>query len=181
MLSKEEIRKELIEKRNKLSKEFVISNSNSIKEKLISINEYINCDYIYIYMDINNEVDTTEIILDAFKDNKKVAIPKVVDNIMNFYYIENINQISIGKFGIPEPISNKIANDQNALIIIPGVAFDNSKHRIGYGKGFYDKYLQNKKIVKIALAFDFQVLYSIPYDEYDISPDIIITEKQIIN
>lgn len=182
-MNKEEIRKEIIEKRNNLSKNFVAFNSNIIKEKILHMDEYINCDCIYIYMSINKEVDTADIILDAFKNNKKVAIPKVVNNIMDFYYIENINQTSIGNFGILEPTTNNLANDENALIIIPGVAFDNSKHRIGYGKGFYDNYLnkiKNNNVKKIALTFDFQVLQSIPYDEFDVSPDTIITEKKII-
>lgn len=181
MLNKEEIRKEILEKRNKLDKEFVLSNSRVIQNKLTSINEYTNCECIYIYMDTNNEVITKDIILNAFEDNKKVAIPKIINNNMEFYYIQNINQTLVGSFGISEPTTTDIANDKNALIIMPGIAFDFLKHRIGYGKGFYDRYLnKNKSLIKIALAFDFQILASIPYDKNDISPDIIITEKRII-
>lgn len=181
MLDKKYFREKMLNIRNNLDNNFVVKNSNIIQNNLLNIDEYINSKSIYIYMDINNEVNTKQIILNALDNNKKVAIPKISNNIMNFYYIQNINQVKKGYFNILEPTTNDIALDDNSLIILPGIVFSKSKNRIGYGKGFYDKYLSvNNKNIKIALCYDFQIIDSIPHTKNDIPLDIIITEKRII-
>ena len=184
-MSKEEIRKQMIEKRNKLSEKFILKNSRIISEKLFGMDIYHKAESIYIYLDFNGEVSTREIIEDALSNDKKVALPKIINNEMEFYYIDNINDVYIGYFGIREPISNEVARAKEPLIIMPGVAFDRKGHRIGYGKGFYDRYLSKCNggacsARKIALAFDFQVMEKIPFESYDVIQDIIITEKNIV-
>jgi 5-formyltetrahydrofolate cyclo-ligase len=183
MLSKEEIRKQIAKKRDKIEQEFIKLSSEIIQDKVISLKEYIHSECIYIYMSFGKEVDTKEIILHALENKKRVAIPKIVDKKMQFYYIKDFGQTKLGYFGIQEPITNDIAKEDVPFMIMPGAAFDYSKHRIGYGKGFYDQYLnkeENKNIKKVAIAFDFQILDEIPSEKEDVSPDMIITEKQII-
>ena len=129
-MNKEEIRRQMIDKRSKLSDELISKKSRKIKEKLFDMDIYKKAESIYIYMDFNFEVSTREIIVDALNNGKKVAIPKIINNKMEFYYISSIDDFVIGSYGIREPISNEIATEQKPLIIMPGVAFDNSKHRI---------------------------------------------------
>jgi len=180
-LRKEDIRKKLTEKRSKLSCDFISENSKLISEKLFDMQLYNESDNIYIYMNFGGEVSTKEIISDALSKGKKVAIPKIINNEMNFYYIKDIEDVEIGHFGVMEPITNEIAKDDKALVIMPGVAFDSEKNRIGHGKGFYDKYLdKNKSFDKIALAYDFQVMEKVPFENADVRPDIIITEKNLV-
>lgn len=182
IIGKEKIRREMSAKRNSLPEEFIKKNSKEISEKLLNMDIYNNAKNIYIYMDFNGEVDTKEIIADAFSKGKRVAIPKIIENKMEFYYIDDIADVDVGYFGYLEPLSNELAKDEDHLMIMPGVAFDNKKNRIGYGRGFYDKYLaQNECENKIALAYDFQVMEEVPYDNDDIKPDMIITEKDIVN
>lgn len=192
MLTKTEIRNQIQEIRNNLLEKDVYKNSKIIQEKLFNMEEYKRSKAIFIYMSFNREVDTRDIIRDSLNKGKRVAIPKIVNGEMEFYYINNINDVEIGCFGVQEPIAIEgLAYfrdcEDSAFMIMPGVAFDHKKHRIGYGKGFYDKYLMkyghdnNGKFSKIALAFDFQVLEEIPCESYDILPDMIITDKEIVN
>ena len=181
MLDKKQIRNDILKIRDNLTKDFVLENSRKITEKVLNTNEYKEANCIYIYMNTRNEVSTKDIIINALKKGKKVAIPKIENNKMEFYYISNIDEIKSGYFGIQEPIGNVIAKEKHILMIMPGVAFDIGKHRIGYGKGFYDRYLSENTVdKKIALAFSFQILNKIPYDNHDIVPDIIVTEKENI-
>jgi len=181
IIGKEKIRRKIAEQRNNLSAEFIEKNSKVISEKLLGMDIYNEADTVYMYMDYRGEVATKEIIEDAFAKGKKVALPRIVDDKMEFYYITDIDDTNVGYFGIKEPVSNEIARGENPLVIMPGVAFDSNKHRIGYGRGFYDKYLaENNGYNKVALSFDFQVMEEVPFDNTDITPDIIITEKNIV-
>ena len=183
MLTKKHIRNKISVKRNKLSEEFISFNSDIIMRKLIEKKEYKKAKIIYIYMSKIGEVDTKNIIKHSLEVGKKVAIPKIINEEMYFYYINSIEDTKKGYFDINEPINieeNNLAIPKGAeeLIIMPGVAFDYNKHRIGCGKGFYDKYLsKNKFTKKIAITFNFQILENIPNSEFDVLPDIIITEK----
>ena len=100
---------------------------------------------------------------------------------MIFYKLTDFSQLEPGYFGIPEPARGEIAEWENALMIMPGVAFDKQNHRVGYGGGFYDRYLEKHPALKrIAAAFEFQILPEVPTEPTDISPEIIVTEKQCI-
>ncbi len=101
---------------------------------------------------------------------------------MNFYRWSNDDPLKINKFGIPEPVSSKIFFPD--ILLVPLVAYDSNLNRLGYGGGFYDRYIEKiekiKKIIKIGLAFSFQKIDSIPIDKYDKKLDFIITEKEIL-
>jgi len=135
------------------------------------------------YYPINYEIDDLEILNFFFKKGSTISLPKIKKKSqMNFYkWCEN-EPLLINKYGIPEPVSiNKVYPD---ILFVPLVAFDKELNRIGYGGGFYDRYIQKmskiKKIVKVGLAFSFQKLKTIPVNKYDKKLDIIITEKDII-
>lgn len=169
-----DLRKEIINKEEK---------SNIIYNELIKLDILDKSNTIGIYSSMSEEVDTLKLIKYCLINKKEVLLPKInKDNTMNFYKIESLSELSsVNKFGIREPISD-IKNDNMDLIIVPGVCFDGNLNRVGFGKGFYDKYLQEKDIYKIAICFDEQILrYEyIDIDKYDIAMDLIITDKRKI-
>lgn len=181
MLGKEKIRKEILAKRKEMPLEYINEELKKIEEKLFSMNAYIHATCIYVYMSFCGEVPTNNIIKRSLELGKRVAIPKITNEEMKFYYIKGEKDIAKGYCGIEEPTVCEIAEETKALMIVPGLAFDREKHRIGYGKGFYDKYLNKNKISgKIALAFDFQIYKEIPFCEQDVLMDVIITPKEMI-
>ena len=112
---------------------------------------------------------------------KKVAAPKVVGEDMIFYQISQPEDLEPGYFGIREPkTSLPVADGEDGLMIMPGVAFDNQRHRVGYGGGFYDRYLsKHTSHFTAALAFEFQMMEEVPTEPTDLLPDVVITEKTI--
>lgn len=145
-----------------------------IFNKVISLEKVKKADTILIYVSFNNEVDTLNIIK-YFLDKKKVAVPKVNGNEMNFYYIDSFNDLSKGSFNILEPITtNKVTNFDNSICIVPGLCFDKENYRLGYGKGYYDKFLSNKNIYTIGLSYKETIIKKLPIDKYDIKLDKVI-------
>jgi 5-formyltetrahydrofolate cyclo-ligase len=135
------------------------------------------------YYPSNYEIDDL-IILDFLeKKNFKVSLPVIrKENQMNFYKWSKRDLLKINKFGIPEPVSTKIIYPD--IMLVPLVAYDNNLNRLGYGGGFYDRYIEKiekiKKVIKIGLAFSFQNISSIPINQYDKRLDFIFTEKEIL-
>ncbi len=180
MVLKQDLRKEFLEKRNSLLEYEVTKRSQLIQSKFFELDIYKKCDYIFTYVNMGSEVKTIEIIKQAFKDNKKVAVPKILrrSEEMIFVEISFLNELVKGTFNTLEPIScKKVLSTNNTIILIPGLVFDKRNYRIGYGGGYYDKYLyKSKSLAKIGLAYNFQVIDSIPKDKYDIPVDFIITD-----
>lgn len=179
MESKKDIRKRVLTKRKEILKKVWEENSHKIFEKVVTHPSFLNADEVYCYVDFKNEVGTKEILEYAWSLQKKVAVPKILGDDMKFYYINSLHELEEGYFGIFEPVIENQAEGENVLVVMPGVAFDRQRHRIGYGKGFYDKYLdEHPDYQTMALAFELQMVENIPADEHDICPQIIITEEQ---
>ncbi|GMQ63425.1 5-formyltetrahydrofolate cyclo-ligase [Vallitalea maricola] len=181
---KKEIRESYLDKRSKMSKDDVINKSKVIYNKIINNRVYKECYDLFIYVSNFNEVDTLEIIKKAWDDNKLVAVPKVEEKgIIKFYYINSMKDLKKGKFNILEPktLIEGVPTGKS-LFIMPGVAFDKSKNRIGFGGGYYDRYLFKfrKAFNIVAICYDYQLLNSVPSDVYDVKPDYIFTESQEI-
>ena len=105
-------------------------------------------------------------------------MPKVVGQDMIFYKLTDFAQLEKGYFGIPEPAGGEIVQWEDAMMVMPGVAFDRENHRVGYGGGFYDRFLEKHPCIRrVAVAFEFQMLPEVPTEPTDISPEIIVTEK----
>ena len=135
------------------------------------------------YYQSNYEINDLEILNLLDKKNYQVSLPKIKkNNQMNFFKWSNDEPLKINKFGIPEPISKKIIYPD--ILLIPLVAYDDNLNRLGYGGGFYDRYIKKieeiKKIIKIGLAFSYQKVKEIPMDQYDKKLNFIITEKEIL-
>lgn len=181
------IRKNALKLRKELSSSDREYASKVITDTLMSLDEYRKADTVLIYVSYNNEVDTHCIIDNMFAANKKVAVPKVTDKgVMKFYYINSMCELKPGAMGIMEPyicsdeyMYNENDND-NVICITPGVAFDKEGNRIGYGGGYYDRYLSHKNIYSIALAYNCQIVEKIDTQLTDRKMDMLITEKETI-
>lgn len=159
--------------------------SKIITDKIINSEIFNESEVVALYSNLPSEVDTTFLINNSLNKGKIVLLPKVIDKFsMEFYKIESIKDLNVGSFGIKEPNNiNKISREDIDLIIVPGICFDNSFNRIGFGKGYYDKYLYNdNKIIKIGICFDEQILAnnSIETTEFDIKMDMILTDKNTL-
>lgn len=180
MTEKTLIRKEVFRRRRNASLEDLDKWSTQIKDQVIQTDAYKKANTIYTYVAYNREVETRGIIEQAWKDGKQVAVPCVEGDIMNFYLIQSFDELEPGCMGIPEPVTNVPAMDEEALMIMPGVAFDAKKNRIGYGGGYYDKYLEaHTGLGRLAVAFEFQFMESVPTEPTDICPEMIITESMV--
>ncbi len=180
MEAKKDIRKCVLDRRNSLSKKEWEEKSHRIIEKLTSHPFFLEAAEVYCYIDFRNEVKTRDFIEQCWKSNKKVAVPKIEDEQMKFYYISSWDDVAAGFCGIYEPHTNHLAEESSACIVMPGAVFDQKLNRIGYGGGYYDKYLQNHPNCQtIALAFALQIEEQIPCEMHDVRPQIIITEEQI--
>ena len=137
MAEKKEIRKYIFGKRKEFSQQDAERYSEKICETVISLPEFQEADCIYAYVDYNKEVVTKGMIEAAWKAGKRVAVPKVTGaHEMKYYYLESFEQLEPGYFQIPEPAWGEEAKDEDAFLIVPGVAFDENRHRAGYGQGF---------------------------------------------
>lgn len=183
-LSKKEIRTKMNSLKSILTKEQVLKFSDLLYQRLEDIISMDKYDAIYTYISFNDEVQTQHIIDYAFQNNIKIAVPKIIKKRMDFYYINKMEDLETGFYGILEPRTNHIAKDNHILMIMPGLAFDNECNRIGYGAGYYDKYLvenQHLSINKVALAYDFQLVEQLETEPYDIKVDHIITPTMEIH
>lgn len=187
METKAEIRKRILEVRKGLTDEEAATKSEAIVQKVVKTPEYKEADNILLYADYCREVMTRGIFEDALLHRKRIYFPKVdkMTNTMEFYQIISLRQLERGYMDILEPREDmkmryKFQPKEDTLAVLPGVAFDTSGYRLGYGKGFYEKFLANRRqISTMALAFACQIIDEIPRDTYDIKMDKIVTEEII--
>ena len=168
------IRKKLFDKDLKIDSDKFIS---FLKKNRLNLKNFGG------YYPSNYEIDDLAILDLLEKKNFKVSLPIIKkDNQMNFYRWSRSDPLRVNKFGIPEPVSSKIFYPD--ILLVPLVAYDNNLNRLGYGGGYYDRYIEKlektKKIIKIGLAFSFQKISSIPINQHDKRLDFIITEKKIL-
>ncbi|NMB33871.1 MAG: 5-formyltetrahydrofolate cyclo-ligase [Clostridium sp.] len=190
MKSKKEIRKEILDSRKALPKDEVIKRSNKIRDRLLNFEGFITSKYVMLYMDFANEVMTDAIIEYCLKCDKIVALPLIKSSggrkkIDAYQPKDYALALRPGTYGILEPVkqlSLKIEPDKIDMVLTPGVAFDLKGSRIGYGAGYYDFFFQQTRdnCFKLGLAFELQIVHSIPKEEHDVSMDAIITEDRSI-
>ena len=180
-MNKSQLRNKIIKiRKKKFDKNFKIDLGKFISFLKI---DKLNFKSIGGYYPSNYEIDDLDILDLLEKKNFKVSLPIIKkENQMNFYSWSRNDPLKINKFGIPEPVSSKIFYPD--ILLVPLVAYDVSLNRLGYGGGYYDRYIEKiekvKKVVKIGLAFSFQKITSIPINQYDKRLDFIVTEKEIL-
>jgi 5-formyltetrahydrofolate cyclo-ligase len=174
--------------RDALSLEERREGSRRIFQKLESLPLYREAGLILFYASFGSEVDTWGMMEDALKRGKKVALPRVGEDCggLSAREIRDLHRdLHAGYRGIPEPLedgSPAVKEDQMGLIIVPGLVFDDRGYRLGYGKGYYDRFLfsLSRKVPSVGLAFDFQVVPALPVSPSDYPLDLIVTDERII-
>lgn len=178
-MEKKDIRKQIFAARKAAEEDDIEKQSGILCDRVMALPQFQEAECIYVYMDYNKEASTRRILERAWKLGKRVAAPKVFGEDMRFFYIQSYEDVEPGYFGIPEPSMDRglpEAQEEDALLLVPGVAFDAKCHRCGYGKGFYDRYQQrHPKHPTVAMALDFQIVESVPADSFDICPQILMT------
>ena len=175
-MNKQELRKKIREQKRAMSSEEIEIRSAALGELFFASEAYRNAKTVYGYLPYNQEVRTVPMLEQALKDGKRVAVPKCYGDEMRFIFMDDLSKVEKGYAGIPEPVADApVADDETALVLMPGMAFDPQGHRIGYGGGFYDKFLASEpNHPTLALCYAFQVLPHLETEEFDIPVDTVL-------
>ena len=175
-MDKQALRKMIREKKRAMTEAQIQEASARLAQQLYQSPLYRQATTIYGYLPYNQEVRTIPMLERALAEGKRVAVPKVYGDEMRFLYIDDLSRVEKGYAGIPEPIDDgPVAEDPTALVLMPGLAFDRAGHRIGYGGGFYDKFLSAEPDhPTLALCYGFQMLDELPAEEFDIPVDCVL-------
>ena len=175
-MDKKTLRKQIREQKRAMTPEQITTASEKLVQMFLDTELYRQAKTIYGYLPYNQEVRTVPILEQALADGKKVAVPKVCGEEMKFIYLTDLTQVAEGYAGIPEPIADgPVGDDPTALVLMPGMAFTKDGQRMGYGGGFYDKFLaEEPNHPTIALCYDFQIFESLPTEEFDIPVDCVL-------
>jgi len=175
-MDKKQLRKQIRERKRAMTPAEIEEKSRLLADKFMDSEAYRMAKTIYGYLPYNQEVRTVPMLEQALREGKRVAVPKVYGDEMRFIYLEDLSQVAQGYAGIPEPVADEpVANDPTALVLMPGLAFDPMGHRIGYGGGFYDRFLAAEPThPTLALCYDFQMLPQLETEEFDIPVDTVL-------
>lgn len=175
-MDKTALRNSIRQQKRAMTSAEIEEKSARLAELFLASEAYKQAKTVYGYLPYNQEVRTVPMLEQALRDGKRVAVPKCYGDEMRFIYMDDLSLVEKGYAGIPEPIADgPIADDSTALVLMPGLAFDPQGHRIGYGGGFYDKFLaQEPNHPKLALCYDFQMLPHLDTEEFDIPVDTVL-------
>ena len=188
MEEKRKLRRQILALRDAMPMAGREEKSRRILETLVSLSLYKEANTILTYVNYQSEVNTTDLVNRALTDGKQVFAPRVSGETMEFYQMTEMKDLQKGYKGIREPVSGRLfdaeADTGHTLMLMPGAVFDEKCHRIGYGKGFYDRYLKCISetgifVHTLALCFECQVLSEIPAEKHDVRPQMILTEKRL--
>lgn len=174
-MDKSALRRMISEKKRALTLRQIERASAALAEQLFAHPLYRRADTLYAYLSYNQEVRTDTILRRAWADGKRVAVPKVFGEEMRFLLLDETTSIESGYRGIPEPVFGEVANDPTALVLMPGLAFDAQGHRLGYGGGFYDRFLESEPHPTVALCYDFQLLPAVCVEAHDKTVDAVLS------
>lgn len=161
-----------------MQSEQCIQMSEQICKHIIELHEYKQAQNVLLYSSIRNEVDLKLLFQDAIKEGKKVFFPKTYKEEIAFYRVMQLSEMKSGAFGVLEPTEDaEKFVDSEALVIVPGLAFSSSHHRIGFGKGYYDRFLSGKDLYTIGVGYDYQFDEEFVPDQYDIPLNLLISNR----
>lgn len=177
-MEKSELRKRIAAQKRQLTPAQIAHASEELARQLAAHPLYREAKSLYGYLSYNQEVLTPPILAQAQRDGKRVAVPKIFGDEMKFLWLDDLTAIAPGAYNIPEPIADEpAADDETALVLMPGIAFDPEGHRCGYGGGFYDKYLAaHDQHPTLALCYGFQMLRHLDTDAHDIPVDFVLSQ-----
>ena len=179
-MDKKELRRMIRTRKQAMTEQEIEAAGKRLAAQFAASALYQNAQTIYGYLPYNQEVRTVPMLEQALADGKRVAVPKVYGDDMKFIYLDDLTQVAPGYAGIPEPIADEpVADDPHALVLMPGLAFDREGHRIGYGGGFYDRFLaQEPEHPTLALCYSFQMLPLVETEEFDIPVDCVLWDQE---
>jgi 5-formyltetrahydrofolate cyclo-ligase len=183
---KERLRQEILRRRSQLAIEEREQASRKIVQEILRSKQFQEAEIIFAYIPFRDEVDISALIEECWRMDKQIFVPKAdkASQSMAFYRIESWSDLEKGNYGIMEPKRSCLShtNEKIDLMIVPGVAFDRKRNRIGYGAGYYDRYLSrlNHKPFLLAPAYSLQIVPKIPTEPWDQPLDAIITEAEWI-
>ncbi len=184
-MSKEQLRRELLRKRNELDIDLRHRESASIRNTLLSMSDYQNAKTVFVYVSYKSEVETNHIIDAMLKDGKRIAVPlcNVKTHTMQTVKLTDMSQLRCGAYGILEPDikAGVVSPSEIDLAVVPAISFDRNGMRLGYGAGYYDRFLADFKGVSVGLCFSDCIVGSLPAYEFDKPVNKIITGRELIN
>lgn len=174
-LSKQALRRQIREQKRAMSPEDIQKRSEILCKRVLQTSAYRHAETIYCYLPFNQEVNTLPLLRQALSEGKKIALPKCFGREMRFICVSDLTRVQASPFGAPEPVDDgPIAKDPAALVILPGLAFDPRGYRLGYGGGYYDRFLSGEPThPTIALCFDFQMVPHLENESHDVPADTI--------
>jgi len=178
--AKKVLRNNVLAIRDSLNPEDIAERSKRIEETLFGEEHFKSAKAVAFYIPKGNEVDTKHMMERAVGEKKEVLVPVTDDEISMCKFTSFFDMVP-GKFGVPEPEHRRPRDHAAEVVLVPGIVFGLCMHRIGYGKGYYDRYFKsNTKAFRIGISFDFQVMEELPKHEHDVPMDLIITDKRLI-
>jgi len=178
-VEKARFRKQLLDQRDSLSPDLVKIASSKIQENLRKVEYYRNARLVGGYSAVGSEVRTQDILKEILSAGKELSLPKVEKNDLVFKRITTFSDLEVGNFSVMEPKERCETVKKLDVILVPAIALTREGYRLGYGFGYYDRYLHNKRAKKIALSYSKQIVKSIPHDSHDVKVDCIVTEDEI--
>lgn len=184
--AKSELRKKYLVLRRELPSEQKTAFDAAICRKILASASYRYADTLLVYSPLPNEVDISAVTYDALAKNKKVAFPRCVPGkpLMEFYTVTSTDELVKGAYSILEPREGASlwskAEKEHCICLLPGVAFDRYGNRIGYGKGYYDRYLCDKQVQMIGVTYELTLAPRLPHGRFDLAVDMIVTEKRML-
>lgn len=177
-MDKAQIRRQIQAQKRRLTQRQIEEASARLTARLLALPAFLQSGSLYAYLSYNQEVRTGCLLRRAQQLGKRVAVPRVTGaHQMQFFWLDDLDRVRLGYHGIPEPIGDEpAADDPDALMLLPGLAFDREGHRIGYGGGFYDRFLSQETHPTVALCYGFQLLDELPSSELDIPVDQVLAD-----
>ncbi|WP_088035749.1 5-formyltetrahydrofolate cyclo-ligase [Evansella clarkii] len=184
-MDKSQWRKEIKKVMNELSQAEMKEQSKTVQEKLFTSELWKKADVVGTTISVGNELDTCSIIKQAWEENKRIAAPKCFpeNRQLIFYEFSSFEDLEESFYGLKEPIPSKtlkITPEEMELLLVPGLVFDEEGYRIGYGGGYYDRFLEGRDIKTCSLCYDFQLVRKLPHDSFDIPVNYIISPVKAI-
>ena len=175
-MTKDELRQNIRQQKRQMTESEIEEKSRILAEAFLETDAYRQAKSLYGYISYNQEVRTLPILEQALRDGKAVALPKCYGPEMRFIWIQDLGQVQKLPRRAPEPIADfPVADDPTALVLMPGLAFDPQGHRLGYGGGYYDKFLAAEpQHPTVALCFDFQMVDCLETQNFDIPADLVL-------
>lgn len=170
--------------RNSVSEKEKRCFSERIFARLINSSVYDSAETVLVYVSVGSEAETLNIIEYSLHNNKKVAVPVCIEKEMFFYEIGSLSDLQSGRFGIPTvdlSKSKRIDNFENSICVVPALCFDKYGFRIGYGGGYYDRFLAEHNVITLGITYERCLTEKIPVDKYDLPVDYILTENKLRN